>query len=803
MVAKKSVSIKRRLFIFSVTLFGLILTAGSAAFFVAMRSIIRNSVDHELARTLEIERIKLESSVSGEIELVLKMARSPLIQAYFADPANSELSKIAFTEIHAYRESFKSHSVFWVNDIDRMFYSDDNEPYWVDDANPDNYWYNMTLYKTEVYNFNINYNPDLGVTNLWINAPVFDGARKPVGMLGTGINLSKFTDAIYKGYSGAASIYFFNRLDEITGAKDTELVARKKKLDAALLDAELSRKISAAAKELGRNGTKTISTAAGEISVTAVPTLEWYAFAVRPITPGDYNTYMTVFFVVVLAVIALIFVVFNVYMSAMETNVQRLTKTFAVGDIEVEIPYTQRKDDIDTMSAAIHGMMEKLRAREIKLVQAHTVTAAGLRFDLFIKEAENVPQAFRMTLALLCCQYESVRATLVYASGNDFYALLSHVREDGERVTREANYYPGHAFVMALVAGKRFVFLNAFALKEHKTDFAGADTRIACIIPLTDREEAKGYIMLESADEETLSVTREEEFMRAAARYLSRWLASFEKSRGAAPKTPARTARKDAAPPPAKDAAPPPAAVKENAAIAVPLQKPANLFVGMGGETDTDSGDADDADDSGTGGALAPLREIDGLDLDAALETMGGMEDVYEKSVRLFARLAPETVEKMDGFIDTDLGAFAVEIHGVKGSLNNIGALTLGGKAAEIEAAAKSGGVDVCRERYPRFRESLMEFHGRLVSALPEEDGAGERPAGDKRALPELLRKAEEAAGDFDAYAAAEIMQGMLEFTYGAETDSLIREAIALLERYDCENAAVIIQKLITGVGGR
>jgi len=220
-------SIKRIIVVFSVLLFSLILIGGSAVFLVFMRQTVRATIGYELSQTIEIERFKLESSVNAEIAIAMKMAGSPLIQEYFANPDDPELSRLAFTEIAAYRAAFSSKSAFWVNDTDRLFYSDDNAPFFVDADNPDNYWYRMTLNETAVYNFNINYNPDLQVTNLWINAPVFDRNRKLIGIIGTGINLSTFIDAIYKSYSGSVELYFFNAAGEITGSRDLRLVIDK------------------------------------------------------------------------------------------------------------------------------------------------------------------------------------------------------------------------------------------------------------------------------------------------------------------------------------------------------------------------------------------------------------------------------------------------------------------------------------------------------------------------------------------------------------------------------------------------
>ena len=210
--------------IFSATLFLIILLTGSVAFIFSMRQIIRANKSNELSQMLEIERIQLETFVNSEISITVKLANSPLVRQYFEDPENLELEKIVFREMAAYRRAFAGNSVFWINDIDKIFYSDDNDPYLLDPINPDNYWYSMTLDHTDTYNFNINYNPDLNVTNLWINAPVFDRDGLPIGAVGTSFELSGFLDMIYRDFTGRADIYFFNEFGEITGAKNIELV---------------------------------------------------------------------------------------------------------------------------------------------------------------------------------------------------------------------------------------------------------------------------------------------------------------------------------------------------------------------------------------------------------------------------------------------------------------------------------------------------------------------------------------------------------------------------------------------------
>jgi hypothetical protein len=286
-----------------------ILASVSAAFIFSMRQIINENKNIELRRILEIERIKLENSVNSEIAVALKMAASPMIRQYFSDPNNIELKKIAFEEIAAYRRAFTSQSVFWINDTDKIFYFYDADPYLLDPENPDNYWYNMTLYETELYNFNINYNPDLNVTNLWINVPVWNDDGNPIGMIGTGIDISAFLEIIYKDNAGKADIYFFNAAGEITGARDAALAAGKKTVGEIF--SGIGEDIAAAAKALKANQIQTLDSPGGKIAVGTIPLLEWYSAAVIPGSLDDYNNAMTRLFLVTLMVIALVFIVCN------------------------------------------------------------------------------------------------------------------------------------------------------------------------------------------------------------------------------------------------------------------------------------------------------------------------------------------------------------------------------------------------------------------------------------------------------------------------------------------------------------
>ena len=362
-----------RFVIFSIILFLLVLVGGSGAFVLIMQQIISANKGNELSQMLEIERIKLEASVNSEIAIVLKMAGSPLIQRYFADPENPELKRRAFEEIAAYRRAFAANSVFWVNDKDRIFYSDDNKPYYVDANDPNNYWYLMTLLGTEKYNFNINYNPDLNVTNLWINAPVFDSRGKPIGILGTGINLSEFVNAVYKNYTNKANLYFFNAAGEITGAKNLELVATKRDISEEL--SKVGFDIVARAKNLGPEEVRTLDTKLGRIALGTIPLLGWYSVALLPDSISDYKTNITVLFIAVMALIAIIFVIFNIFILGLLNPLHKTMEDLKAASNAKSGFLAKMSHEIRTPMNAIIGMAElALRENMNDSVHEHVMT---------------------------------------------------------------------------------------------------------------------------------------------------------------------------------------------------------------------------------------------------------------------------------------------------------------------------------------------------------------------------------------------------------------------------------------------
>ncbi|MCR5613722.1 methyl-accepting chemotaxis protein [Treponema sp.] len=220
-------SLKGKIKGYSVLFMAAVFAAAVCTCFLFSKAENRKSSVLKLEQLANQKNLEFQANLNSQIILALQMSKSPVIVDYFQNPSDDELFEQAVKEFEAYMNSFIGKTVFWVNDKDHKFYSDLKYSYTVNPSNPDEYWYNMTVKDTEVYNFNINYNKELGKTMLWLNVVVRDKTRIPVGIVGTGIPLNNFISDMYKQIPDTIHMYLYNNKLEITGARDSSILADK------------------------------------------------------------------------------------------------------------------------------------------------------------------------------------------------------------------------------------------------------------------------------------------------------------------------------------------------------------------------------------------------------------------------------------------------------------------------------------------------------------------------------------------------------------------------------------------------
>lgn len=223
----KQRTIRSKIKLYSITVMAVVLVLSAIMTGIYSRSANRTRIVAELERIANQKNLEFQANLNSQIILALQMAKSPVVVDYFLDPKDDDLFEQAKKEIAAYQESFLGRTSFWINAKDLKFYSDLNYSYTLDPSNPDDYWWNMTMKETEVYNFNINYNKELGKTMLWLNVVVRDTKDNAIGIVGTGIPITEFVNDMYKNLPDGINMYLYNNSLEVTGAKDQKILAEK------------------------------------------------------------------------------------------------------------------------------------------------------------------------------------------------------------------------------------------------------------------------------------------------------------------------------------------------------------------------------------------------------------------------------------------------------------------------------------------------------------------------------------------------------------------------------------------------
>jgi diguanylate cyclase (GGDEF)-like protein len=355
---------RRRFIVFSFVLFLHIFIPGSVTFIILMDKIQYDNAGSELMQTIEIERLNLEASINSEIAIARRMADSPLIQYYFLNPEDEDMKKIALGEIEGYRRAFTGKNVFWVSDRDKNYYFNNEYVYTIDSSDESSWWYNSIMKSVSPYSLNVNFDVGLKRTMVWVNAPVLNNDNKPVGIVGTGIDVPDFINAIHRNNTEIEDdLYFFNTAGELIKAKDIELIEKKANITEVL--GQTGGEILARTKELkiGEMGYFKSKTNRQIIAITSIPVssvldLNWYITTVRPFTVLDsLKTNMTLLFGVMMTVIFSIFIFFNIFIAVMLEPLNRMVRTinqtFSDWDLK---PHEGKyhRDEIETLGDFLH-----------------------------------------------------------------------------------------------------------------------------------------------------------------------------------------------------------------------------------------------------------------------------------------------------------------------------------------------------------------------------------------------------------------------------------------------------------------
>ncbi len=165
-------------------------------------------------RQAMFDRERILSPLRTEIALAKKLADSPLLVDWALNEQNPALRKAALAELESYRRQFRDGSFFFVPVASGNYYHNNRDNDFpggritqvVNPAVAEDAWFFAAVASKQAVQLNVDANPVLGRTNVWINIQVREGDRV-LAMAGTGIDLGEFTQTVaLTGMDGAYGI---------------------------------------------------------------------------------------------------------------------------------------------------------------------------------------------------------------------------------------------------------------------------------------------------------------------------------------------------------------------------------------------------------------------------------------------------------------------------------------------------------------------------------------------------------------------------------------------------------------------
>ncbi len=347
----------------------------------------------------EIKRLEFDAGFKSEVALALQLSKSPIVVQHFENPEDETIKAMAWEEFETYMNSFLGKSIFWLSVLEKDFYSDMAFSYHVNPNNPDDYWYNLTIYETDVYNFNINYNSTLNKTMLWVNVPVRNNGGAVVGMVGTGIPIGDFTDTMFSTLDEDITMYFYNQQLEITGTRGNENLADKLLITSSLPELE--------GKELIYDELSFLNTVRGSYIFLPFKEIGWTAVLYVPYTFTQFLRHAIKPFVIFMLVNFFIWLyavikAFVIPMRALESAVHNLSSGEA--DLAKRVPPGKRTilDLFGNLIAGFNQFIENLQVAvtSVKKSNMSLVEAGGRTADCIMDVVSSIDMAYNFMLTV-------------------------------------------------------------------------------------------------------------------------------------------------------------------------------------------------------------------------------------------------------------------------------------------------------------------------------------------------------------------------------------------------------------------
>src|SRR5690606_39065868 len=145
-----------------------------------------------------LNRQKILAPIAVDLALSRRLANSEVTRQWLTAENDTSHHDLFFREAESLRHELRDQAYFIASARSGHYYfNQQNEAfsaaprYTLQRDDPADSWFYATLDETARYNINVNPDPKLGVTRVWINVRILDGERT-LGISGASVDLTEF-----------------------------------------------------------------------------------------------------------------------------------------------------------------------------------------------------------------------------------------------------------------------------------------------------------------------------------------------------------------------------------------------------------------------------------------------------------------------------------------------------------------------------------------------------------------------------------------------------------------------------------
>ena len=280
----------------------LLFVAAAIPGWLAVQALVDGIVEQWAVRYAErqvlYDKSRMLQPILREVALARELAESPTIRRWARQPDDPKLARPALAELDGYRRRFQDQSYFVALERSRgYFYNNAADEfagrefrYLLSPQAPKDAWFYDLIRQGRQLHLNVNPDPELGITKLWIDVLVKDDGET-LGVAGTGLELTAFLrDVVEPDVEGITGL-FVDRNGAIQLHRNPSLInfasisqqgGPQKSLERLFARDEDRQQIFAAMRRL-EHGTEKIATRFVTVDgrrhlagVAYLPEIEWY-----------------------------------------------------------------------------------------------------------------------------------------------------------------------------------------------------------------------------------------------------------------------------------------------------------------------------------------------------------------------------------------------------------------------------------------------------------------------------------------------------------------------------------------------